>query len=273
MGEKGQHRYYVYAIAAPHMRLPEGISGFGGPLHVQPYGELGAVVSCIYAAEADSIATAANTENLVRHEAVVEAVRRCGPALPVRFGTVLPDDAALSRALAAHYQALRDDLRRVGDKVELGVSVLWRPAEARTGAPPSPLDEGARNSQKGAAVAARSGREYLLARQAVYRQAESARERAQTLARELDDLLRPHVLACRRSLCPSERLALRDVFLLERERVGAVESVCADVRQRHPEALVLVSGPWPPYSFVTPPAHKDTEAPHGRSQRERAQQI
>lgn len=273
MGKMGEHQYYVYAIAAPDMRLPESVSGFGAPLHLLRHGELGAVVSRIDAAEVNSITSAANAENLVRHETVVEAVHRQSPALPVRFGTVLPDGEAVARALAAHHEALREDLRQIGDKIELGVTVLWRLTAERSSAPSSALHAGGRRSQDEAAAPARPGLEYLRARQSEYRQVESARERAQALARELDTAVHPYVLAGHRSASPSERLALRAVYLLERERAGAVESACAAVRQRHQEVQVLVSGPWPPYSFVTPVAREDIRDPHGRTQPEQTERI
>src|SRR5690348_14130162 len=95
--------YYIYAISAPDIRLPESVSGFGGPLHILPCGELGAVVSRVHASDADGVTPASTAENLMRHEAVVEAVWAGGPALPVRFGTVLPNSDAVTHALAAQY--------------------------------------------------------------------------------------------------------------------------------------------------------------------------
>ena len=263
MGDMGE-RYYVYAIAAPDIRLPETVSGFGGPLHVIRYGELGAVASCVHATAVGDITRAASADDLLRHEAVVEAVRACGPALPVRFGAVLPGADDVSRALAAQHDTLVEDLRRIGDKIELGVTALWYPSGGHDGAPSPGPDAGRRGDADMADSADRPGLTYLRTRQTEYRQAESARERARALARELDAVLRPHALACHRSVCPSARLALRDVYLLEREQVDAFERAFAEVRQRHHhEVRCMLSGPWPPYSFVTPPARAGTEVLQG----------
>lgn len=266
LGEMGKHRYYVYAIAAPDMRLPESVSGFGTSLHLLRYGELAAVVSRIAAAEVDSITSAANAENLVCHETVVEAVRRQGPALPVRFGTVLPHGEAVSRALAAHYVALRDDLLRVGDKIELGVSVLWQQADELSRAARSDVGVARQSNADTGGGAGHPGLAYLRARQTEYRRAESLRERAQVIARDLDVAIRPHALGCHRSICSSERLAVRDVYLLERGHVEAFENAVAEVRQRHQEVRFLVSGPWSPYNFVTPPARQNMVALQGGEQ-------
>lgn len=248
----GEH-YYVYAIAAPDMRLPEGMPGFGSPLHIVPCGELGAIVSAVPAAELDGITAAASTDDLVRHETVVEAVRASAPALPVRFGTVLPGEQGVRRAVTSQYDTLRNDLRRLGDKIELGVTVLWRHVGEPSAAPTPDLDAGMQSGADTSTKTRRGGLAYLRARQTAYREAESARARAQTLAGELDALLRPNALECRRVICPTERLALRDVYLLERDRLSAFERAFAQAQQRHQEVRLLLSGPWPPYSFVTPP--------------------
>lgn len=253
-------RYYIYAIAAPDIRLPESVPCFGDLLHILSCGELGAVVSRVRASDADGITPAATAENLLRHEAVVEAVCASGRALPVRFSTVLADGEAVTRALATQYDMLRNDLRRIGDKLELGVTVLWGTAAGHSGAPmPSP-DAGRRSGSYTAPIDGHPGLAYLHARQAEFRQAELVRARAQTLARQLDTVLRPYAVECRRSLCPSERLALRDLYLVERERIGAFKGAFDEVRKQHQEVRLLLSGPWPPYSFVTPPARQGTEA-------------
>ncbi len=260
MGE----RYYIYAIAASDSRLPENVSGFGDQPRILPYGELCAVVSRLRTADADGIVPAATAENLLRHETAVEAVCASGEALPVRFGTVLADEEAVTGALATQYATLRNDLRRVGGKFEMGVTALWRPATAHSDAPALGPDAAPADGRPGLA--------YLRARQAEHRRTESLREQARILARAVDAALRPLALECHRGLCPSERLALRDVYLLERERIGAFEGAFDEVRKQHQEVRLLLSGPWPPYSFVTPPARDDSDV-QGRQQADRSEPV
>jgi hypothetical protein len=250
-------RCYVYAITASDAHLPEGVSSFGGPLCILPYGELGAVVSCIGTADVDGIEPAPTAENLLRHERVVEAVC-AGRALPVRFGTILPTPEAVAQAVAAQYHTLLADLDRIGDKIEMGIAALWQEKV------PFPLGEhnpetSGRSSPDMASADRHRGLAYLHSRQAEYRQTEAAREKAHTLARDLDAELRPFVLDCRRSLCPSARLALRDRYLVEHKRASAFQKAFDEVRQRHSEVQLLLSGPWPPYSFVAPPARHNPE--------------
>ncbi|HEY7976233.1 MAG TPA: GvpL/GvpF family gas vesicle protein [Ktedonobacterales bacterium] len=274
MGEVGEsgargdttERLYVYAIGAADIAAPAHVATFGGPLIVVRSGALGAVVSRLRSSERagqgrasresnnDSTiaAPAATRENLLRHEAAVEAICAGAAALPVRFGVILPDGAAVEQALARQSDALRADLLRIGDKVEVSVIALWNPAateeEAENG-------RAAMKSQPDAqSVEQRPGLAYLRARQAQYERSAATRARAERLGRALDVELRPRPLQSQRTLCPSQRLALRDVYLLERAQVDAFGQTFEDARRRHAaEARLLLSGPWPPYSFVSAP--------------------
>jgi hypothetical protein len=48
-------------------------------------------------------------------------------------------------------------------------------------------------------------------------------------------------------------LAVRSTFLVERARIDAFRAAFAELRHARPEHAFLLSGPWPPYSFVTQP--------------------
>jgi hypothetical protein len=282
MGEGGEsgargdttERLYVYAIGAADIAAPAHVATFGGPLIVVRSGALGAVVSRLRPSERagqgrasrepnnDSVvaAPAATRENLLRHETAVEAICAGAAALPVRFGVILPDGVAVEQALARQADALSADLLRIGDKVEVGVIALWNPAaaaeatEGERAAMKSQSDAQSVDQPDAQAAEQRPGLAYLRARQAQYERSAATRARAERLGGALDVELRPRPLQTQRALCPSRRLALRDVYLLERAQVDAFGQTFEDARRRHAaEARLLMSGPWPPYSFVSAP--------------------
>jgi hypothetical protein len=232
---------YVYAILACETPLPAGLRGIdGAAVSTVPYRALAAATSPL-----ERGALRPTAENVWRHEAIVEALLPQGPALPVRFGTVLADASAVADALAARYDVLTADLARLGDKVEFGLNVLWDP-------PITPGEDLAPGS--GAAVEAQGrGARYLRARLAAHRREAAMRERARSLARELDRDLSVHALERRCTLLPTPRLAVRAAYLVEPGRVPAFRDAFAQLDRAHPALRVLLSGPWPPYSFVTPP--------------------
>lgn len=232
--------WYVYAIVARDAEAPAGLSGIGG-------GALSTVVSGSLAAVTGLLGQGGlqrTTENVLRHSAIVEALQERGPTLPVRFGTVMPDAEAVARALSEHQSELTADLARLGDKVEFGVTVLWDQ-------PPGDDDGQPHGSQVDDSAEQGPGTRYLRARLAVSRRDEVRREAARTIVRELDAALGSLVVDRRYDIAPTDRLAIRAAFLIEPTRFDACQHAIASMRGRRPDARVLVSGPWSPYSFVS----------------------
>jgi hypothetical protein len=238
-------RQYVYAIQAHDSTPPPDLRGFeGSMIRNVPWRKLSAVVSSV--AESEFRPTA---ENVLLHESVVEAVRRDGKALPVRFGTIVESDASLRHALDERHDVLLADLERLGDKVELGVTVLWQPPAVA--APEGPSDSLQASDTAGA------GTTYLYALLNEHRRERALRDKAQALADELNELVQPHTLDQRLAILPVPRLAIRATYLLETEQSSAFLKAAGKARERHPDLRYLVSGPWPPYSFVTSAEARD----------------
>jgi Gas vesicle synthesis protein GvpL/GvpF len=137
------------------------------------------------------------------------------------------------------------DLARLGDKVEFGLSVLWDP--------PRPQGEEQPSGSRVAREAQGPGARYLHARLAAHRREVAVRERAGALARELDRALSGHALERRCTVLPTPRLVVRAAYLLAPGHVPAFQDTFAELRRAHPDLHLLLSGPWPPYNFVTPP--------------------
>lgn len=268
MTGRAMHRgYYIYAVLAGETAVPPHLTGIGGaPVSAVPWRTLTAAVS-----HHDLVEFQPTVEHLLGHEAVVEALQKAGPVLPVRFGTVLNDRQAVEKALEERCQTLLADLARVGGKVELGLTVLWEqdnscgnePSEGCKGlesidgtlgvSGPAPMHS---SDQYGSGQGAR----YLRARVAEHRREAWLRARAEVLARDVDEMLGRHTLERRFTLVPTSGLAFRATYLLELSSVVAFKEAFEMVRQLHPGLRFLLSGPWPPYSFVTPPTASRTPA-------------
>jgi hypothetical protein len=230
---------YVYAIVARDTPLPPaGADGAVAELGMVPWRELAAVTGRL-----DTDGAPLTMENVLRHEAVVEAARKRGPALPVRFGTVFRDPESVATALAEQYEPLAADLRRLGDKVELSLTALW--AEPPSGDPPTDA-----RREDGVPGKRGAGALYLYARAAETRREDAVRARAQEVARDLDELLGGLALERRVSLLPTPRIAVRTAYLLDPAGVAAFRNGFEGVRRTRRELRVLLTGPWPPYSFV-----------------------
>lgn len=230
--------WYVYAIVGVDTPLPRVERGQPDAVLTRvPYGKLAAVAGLV----ADD-RPRLTTEAALHHEAIVEAVRLQGPALPVRFGTVFRDAGAVARALAERHDVLAADLERIGDKVELSLTVLW-PQAASDLAP-----EDTRAKWEPGAPA--TGAAYLRARAAELERGNALTEKARALARELDDRMGSLALDRRVAIMPKPPVAVRTTYLLHAGAVATFRAAFDAMREVRGELRVLLTGPWPPYSFV-----------------------
>lgn len=121
MTEEGQ---YIYAIAATNEEKRFGPAGIGGredEVYTVCCEDIGAVIS-----PSPIIKYPITRTNTMAHQKVMEEVMKYYPMLPVRFGTIGEGvELIKEKVLEARYDELKDLLRYVEDKVELGLKALW----------------------------------------------------------------------------------------------------------------------------------------------------
>jgi hypothetical protein len=165
-------------------------------------------------------------EMVMAHERVVEAVMAHGAVLPLRFGTQLEDEDQLAAVLSERRRDLLRALDRVRGQVELGVRVI---------------PEGDRQSDSG--IGEGSGREYLLARVSDHRSAQRA---ARELHTPLAALANASVVRDR----PGPPATLAAAYLVDAGREPDFRRRADELAARQDGLQVVVTGPWPPYSFA-----------------------
>ena len=177
----------------------------------------------------ESAPVATETE-LRAHDAITRRIHSASPSLPSRFGQLFSDESALSSALKEREGSLEKVLERVGDRVELSVTLNWR--SART--PPE-------------ARPATSGTEYLTVRAARER---DKREADQVVARLIEQLPCERAFA-RHSSCPRAGVAAIVALLVTRDEVETMRAHIRSFGERSSEVTATVHGPLPPYSFAS----------------------
>jgi len=240
---------YLYAITDRcDLPVPAKPGLEGTSLFSLTYQDIAAVVSPL-----DTAKTPPTEDNLWRHEAVVEALMADRTVLPVRFGTMLADEAAVQAALAAHYADFVAGLERVRGRVELGLRVLSSPEflQLPQSSPKFPSIS-QRNSEELRGTQGGSGRAYLLARLEEERQRQAWRQRAEALADELHVPLARLAVESTRQVLVTPRLLLTAAYLVEQGRVPTFRQEVEALSAAYPELRFLCTGPWPAYNFVTP---------------------
>lgn len=215
---------YVYAVSEPLADAPAGRGLDGAPLRVVTTGPLAAVVS-----DRPAVPLRVHESALWTHERVVEELMGERAVLPMRFGSTVPDDAAVRHLLLTRQEELSAGLRRVKGAVELGVRVAWQsdgePNDDLTPAAPGP------------------GAAYLLERSRSHR-------RARVLAEQLDSSLAQLSRTRVQRLLRSPTLPVNAAYLVDQTNVDAFRGRIATLETDVDDAQIVCTGPWPPYSFT-----------------------
>jgi Gas vesicle synthesis protein GvpL/GvpF len=198
-----------------------GRRGLGGArLRALHRGELAAVYS-----RHRSLRPRPTPELLLTYESVLEAIMAVGAVLPLRFGTQLEREEELAAVLADRHDELLRSLERVRGRAEFGIRLIPKRAPPRGRA------------------GGRTGRAYLLARARDHRCFQEA-------IREVDAALEPlSVASCiREPRTPPAILAAS--YLVDSTRVAEFRERADQLARRKGAMKILVTGPWPPYSFA-----------------------
>ncbi|MZD54837.1 GvpL/GvpF family gas vesicle protein [Streptomyces sp. SID5606] len=236
---------YVYGITAgTHPALPEGTGGVGDPprgIRILKEGGLAAVVS-----DAPEGLRPKRRE-LLAHQNVLSEVGAGGCVLPMRFGSVAPDDSAVTGVLAERADHYEERLRALDGRVEYNIKathveeavlhhVMAQNPEVRALADANRQAGGGSYEDKirlGEMVAA------------------AVKDKEAEDATVLERALEPGVDAI--SVGPESTGWLANVsFLVKRESAEEFLAAVERVRGDMPHLEVRVNGPLPPYSFVEP---------------------
>jgi hypothetical protein len=234
---------------SPGSELAGSLLGVGGhPVYRVGHRGLSVVLSEIGFADLDP-----DIPRVHAYERVVLSYHRRGAVVPMRYGCTVQQESQAVQLLEEHgpqYEAL---LQELDGCVEMGLRVLlpsgpWAavisggPEGSREVAGPCPPDPGASTD--------RLGLTYLTARKAHY----ASQDRWTTEYRQAAERCRKQFtglyVKCTTEP-PSPRLPLLSLYFLVPR--PAVESFRQAFRQltESESARLLLSGPWPPYNFVT----------------------
>jgi hypothetical protein len=236
---------YVYGItAASHPALPEGLGGVGDPalpVRVLQEGELAAIVS-----DAPE-GLRPKRRDLLAHQNVLSEAGAGGCILPMRFGSVAPDDDTVTGVLADRSEHYKERLRTLEGKVEYNVkathdeeAVLHR---VMSDNPEIRAVTEANRKAGGGSYDDRLRLGEMVVAAVKAREAEDAGEVQRTLEPVADAI----------SVGPESSGWLANVsFLVERDAAASFLETVDQLRKDHPHLDLRVNGPLPPYSFVDP---------------------
>ncbi|MFE4669736.1 GvpL/GvpF family gas vesicle protein [Streptomyces sp. NPDC056716] len=236
---------YVYGITArSHPALPEGLGGVGDPprpVRALTEGDLTAVVS-----DAPE-GLRPKRRDLLAHQSVLGETGAAGCVLPMRFGSVAPDDSTVVEVLAERADHFAERLDALDGRTEINVKathvedavlhrVLADSPELRA------LAEAGRQHGGGS----QEQRLQLGEMIATAIRAQEAQDQAVLL-----ETLAPRAAATSSGPASTGWLANLS-FLVDRDTTADFLTAVDELRQAAPHLELSVNGPLPPYSFVEP---------------------
>jgi hypothetical protein len=246
--------------------FPEGVPGVHPGATVRPVaaGGLVALVSSVPASEFGSEPLRRNLNDLGwlervarAHEGVLDTALEASTIVPLRMCTLYENEAGVRTMLEHERPALMLALERLEGRWEWAVKVL---ADEERLADAARAHSSSAQELESALESHGEGGAYLLRRRLDRQLREATSQLAGDVADQVHARLQDWALAATRRP-PQDRelsgyageMLLNAAYLVERERTGELRELVAELEDRHAALGVRIelSGPWPPYNFVT----------------------
>ncbi len=240
-GRSGKYVYCIIHSNDPCRFGPIGIGSEPAEVHTVNYKDIAAVVSDTPLEVYDP-----TRENVLAHERVNEVVMRDFTVIPMSFSTVFKTSEDIVELLRSAYDAFRDVLVKMQDKLEFGLKVLWEPDTIIREIEKD--DENLRLLRQ--EISHQKGSTYF-ARMQYGRLVDSLlQERSEKLVSEIVDTLSSVSVASRTNKPIGDKMILNGAFLVARDREPDFDAKVKEIDARYENLIFKYTGPWPPYNFV-----------------------
>ena len=220
---------------------PIGLGGEPTEVHTVSFREIAAVIS-----DTPEEVLDATRENVLAHERVNETVMKSFTVIPMSFGTMFKTRDDIVELLRGAYDAFRDVLDKMQDKVEFGLKVLWdRDVMIRE---IENDDDDIRRLKN--EISAVRGSTYF-ARMQYGRQIDAALQaRTEEYVADIFAQLRDVSEAARANKPIGDKMIMNAAFLVSRDKETAFDAKVKEVGALYDKLNFRYTGPWPPYNFV-----------------------
>ncbi len=242
---------YVYAIIPTGDDVIFDVAGVDDEqdeVYTVPHRDLAAVVSASPLADYRGLKRNEAVRYLVPHQRVVEAVMQDFPVLPVKFGTVLPDEAVVHRLLAQGDTLLRTTLEKFSGLVQMEVVVLWELQQVF-----QEIGQEEHIAQLKAQVAGRPSEETMIERVAIGQMVQASLERRRASLRDyLVHWLREVALDLVVNPLMDDSMVINVALLVDEAGQEALDRKLELLDEEFEGQLHFrCVGPLPPYNFAT----------------------
>ena len=242
---------YIYAIVPTGKELIFDVAGVDDDhdeVYSIPHRNIAAVVSASPLMDYRGLKRDQAVQHLVAHQRVVEAVMQEFPLLPVKFGTVLPDEVWVRRLLEQGEALFCTSLERFANLVQMEVVVLWNLQEVF-----QEIGQEEPIARLKAQVATRAPEETMSERVAIGQMVQASLQRRRDVLRDrLLPRLREVALDLVANALMDDSMVLNVALLVDRAGQEALDRRLQALDEEFGGRFRFRRvGPLPPYSFST----------------------
>ena len=209
------------------------------------YKDVAAVVS-----EIETVGTMdTQVENYaVIHEEICELLMENYTVLPMRLMTIAMGNEGVLRILEEHYSALQENIKRLSQKVEFGIKVLWPATKIKKQINLVIEKERCRKEEL---VAGESFQKvYMKKKLDLHRNEKAFWEEAEKYITQIDDFISVFAVEKKLKKLQTEKLLLNAAYLVKKDMQKELTQAFKKLRIIQPDLEYQFSGPWPPYNFI-----------------------
>ena len=201
---------------------------------------------------------APDVARLLTYARVIEELFQRGTVLPMRYGCLLENNAAVEQMLTLHHPSYQSTLDRVDGCVEMGLRILPTPSDLV----PANVEEQTvwsrgrqmltemTSTPEVSAGKSQSGIAYLTSRKNRFDQVDQQLALGEQIANRLrEDLRASFVLAVTEKPLAGQSWLISVHFLVRRELINAFSKDFHQIKAPNQKQMLL-TGPWPTYNFV-----------------------
>lgn len=187
-------------------------------------------------------------EQVLEFASVTEKLTEHFNLLPVRFGAVMQSDDAIRELLIKNQDAFETNLKKVKDKAEFGLKVLWdfekTKNEIKEQSRPDEISAGDYFKQRSVNT------NYLFEKMKQHKLDDAVLKYVERFIDDIRDAMQALNPDITFKKMVSDSIMLDAVFLVNKKQHSDFKEIIASFGKQHPGLQFLLTGPWPPYSFV-----------------------
>ncbi len=187
-------------------------------------------------------------EQVLDFASITEKLSEHFNLLPVRFGSVMQSDDAIRELLMKNHDAFETNLRKVENKAEFGLKVLWNfektKNEIKQRSKPDEICAG--DYFKKSSVHTN----YLFEKMKQHKLDDAVLQYVEKFIDDIRGVMQALSPDIKFKKMVSDSIMLDAVFLVSKNQHTGFKDIIVSLGQQHPDLQFLLTGPWPPYSFT-----------------------